>query len=387
MKANPGGQIDVSDIVGRDRLIHQIWQVLQQQSVLVTAERRIGKTCVVRDKIRHAPPPGWFPVYQDLEHVHCANDFARTVYEEVQQFLGGLKKAGNRAKQFMDQWRVRIAGAELERVSERPWKRLLTCTIQDLVEQQSPRRLVFLWDEVPYMLDNIRRREGTETAEELLDVLRALRHTFPAFRMVLTGSIGLHHVLTRLREAAYANEPTNDMYPIEVTPLAPADGEELARRLIAGESLICADVNASAAAIASQADYVPFYIHHIARCLKMSARRADPQCVAEAVAGQLVDPNDPWELAHYRDRLAGYYGERADLVRLMLDELSVADRPLGVHLLFERIKAQRPFDDRDLLLRLLRLAECDHYVSRDPDGKYSFRFPLVKRWWRLDRAL
>ena len=44
MKANPGGQIDLSEIVGRERLIEAIWATLEQQSIRMNAERRIGTT-------------------------------------------------------------------------------------------------------------------------------------------------------------------------------------------------------------------------------------------------------------------------------------------------------------------------------------------------------
>jgi hypothetical protein len=41
-------QIDPQNVVGRDRLIQQIWRKLQTQSLRFTAERRIGKTTVMR---------------------------------------------------------------------------------------------------------------------------------------------------------------------------------------------------------------------------------------------------------------------------------------------------------------------------------------------------
>ena len=47
VKANPGGSLDPKFIFGRDRLIEQIWNVLDRQCVLLNAERRIGKTSIV----------------------------------------------------------------------------------------------------------------------------------------------------------------------------------------------------------------------------------------------------------------------------------------------------------------------------------------------------
>ena len=45
------------------------------------------------------------------------------------------------------------------------------------------------------------------------------------------------------------------------------------------------------------------------------------------------------------------------------------------------------FDDSELLLRLLDLLQKDHYLERDIEGNYAFRFPLIRRWWRFDRSL
>ena len=48
MKANPGGEIDPKDAVGRDRLVETIWDSLEQLSIIIVAERRIGKTTVAK---------------------------------------------------------------------------------------------------------------------------------------------------------------------------------------------------------------------------------------------------------------------------------------------------------------------------------------------------
>jgi hypothetical protein len=69
MKANPGGQLQISEILGREQLIEDLWEVLERQSILITAERRIGKTSVIR-KMCAEPPAEWVPVLQDLERVH-----------------------------------------------------------------------------------------------------------------------------------------------------------------------------------------------------------------------------------------------------------------------------------------------------------------------------
>lgn len=48
-----------------------------------------------------------------------------------------------------------------------------------------------------------------------------------------------------------------------VTPLAPVDAEKLAADLLTGERIATPDLSVSAAAIAEEVDYFPFYIHHV----------------------------------------------------------------------------------------------------------------------------
>jgi hypothetical protein len=55
MRANPGGQIPPSEVVGRDELIERLWQWIETQSLLLCAERRMGKTCIVKKMVAEAP--------------------------------------------------------------------------------------------------------------------------------------------------------------------------------------------------------------------------------------------------------------------------------------------------------------------------------------------
>jgi hypothetical protein len=386
MKANPGGVLDPRYVYGRDHLIAELWQRLDQLCVLMNAERRIGKTSVLR-KMAQEGAPGWFPVLLDLEKFHSAEEFAVAVYEQVQSYLGTWKKAANAARKIYEDHEF----GQFKRTSGgRPWKALLTAAVHDLLLEKQNERLVFLWDEVPYMIDHIRRADGEQAAVEVLDTLRSLRQEHSGLRMVFSGSIGLHHVLDSIREGKMSSEPVNDMYPVEVPPLATEDAVRLAGDLIEGENLRASDPRQSAATIAAEADGFPFYIHHIIAGLRQEGLPAEPDTVRELVGRHLVDANDPWDLGHYRSRIPAYYtkGTNAQLVGLILDALAIAQEPLTVPQLQSTVNAcSAGFDDRDELVRVLRLMERDHYLLRDPSGRVGFRFPLIRRWWALDRGL
>lgn len=233
MKANPGGVIEPSQVYGRDGLIAELWRQLDQTCVLINAERRIGKTSVLR-KMSQEGAQGWFPVLLDLERFHSAEEFAIAVYEQVQQYLSRWRRVANTARKVYEEH-------EFEHIKKtsgpRPWKDLLTAAIRDLCAEKQEVRPVFLWDEVPYMIDHIRRARGEQAAVEVLDTLRSLRQEHADLRMVFSGSIGLHHVLVGIRDGKMSSEPVNDMYQIEVPPLAMADAVKLAEDLIRGEGL------------------------------------------------------------------------------------------------------------------------------------------------------
>lgn len=387
MKTNPGGIISVPQVIGRESLAQRAWEILDTQSIQMTAERRIGKTSLIRKMVAEAPK-GWVPISQDLEKVHTAGEFAQSVYAEVEGYLTKRQRLASRTRKFLQD----LGGKEIGNVIQlpsavvAPWKSQLSHVIEDLVEQQSPDRVVFFWDEVPYMLGSIVRRDGERMAMEVLDVLRELRQRHNGFRMVVTGSIGLHHVIGDLKKSGYANVPFNDVYQLEVPPLAEEDARELAVQLIQGEALASSDLMAAAQAIAASADNVPFYVHHIVRYLKLNGAPAEPDKVARAVESQLLDANDPWELGHYRDRLSTYYPQDHRVAIAVLDTVAVRANGATVDDLLREISSQIEFDDRNRLLALLRQMEQDHYLDRTANG-YGFRFPLIGRWWKLDRQL
>src|SRR5262249_43182902 len=142
-------------------------------------------------------------------------------------------------------------------------------------------KILFLWDEVPFMIDNIRKREGEKTAMEVLDVLRYVRQTHSGIRMLMTGSIGLHHVLATLKRSGYANSPVNDMAAKEVPTLKREDGVKLARLLLEGEKIKCEDIETVSSELARAADYFPYYIHHLVRQIKFGDKEATPELIAE----------------------------------------------------------------------------------------------------------
>lgn len=391
LRANPGGEIAPSEVFGRDSLIQKLWRILERQSLVLSAERRMGKTCVVKKMTKEAPED-YLTVYRDLEGVRSPIEFVETIFQDVERHLSSFKRLAEGTRQLVKE----LGGTEIGGVIKLPeiaapdWKRLLMKTLEDLVKQQESkdRKVIFFWDEMPLMLYNIKKRQGEEAAMEVLDTLRSLRQMFPQLRMVFTGSIGLHNVLTSLKRVGYANAPTNDMKMEDVPPLLLADAENLAYRLLDGENILTTNRHATAKAIATSVDGIPYFVHHIIDQLVMQNSLASEEKVEEIVNNYLIDPHDPWHLRYYRERIDVYYPDADKPVALgILDLLAIAEQPLIFEDLFNQLQNHIVNPDKEQTRNVLTLLECDHYIIRQIDGGLGFRFPLIQRYWRLHRGL
>lgn len=388
MKANPGGYIALSDIIGRDALARRLWRILERQSLVLTAERRLGKTCIIKKMVEEAPEDK-LPIYRDLEGIRTAPEFVETLFQDVQAYLGGLERTAQRVRLFLAQ----LSGTEVGGVFKLPdiaaphWKTLLTKIIEDLLEHQD-RMVVLFWDEMPYMIYNIKHRDGEGAGMELLDALRSLRQMYSRLRMVFTGSIGLHNVVTSLKREGYANDPTNDMDTVEVPPLTPGDAQELARRLLDGENIQTHNHEGTAQTIAEAVDGIPYLIHHLVDQLVQRGGMVDAVAVDHMVDTCLTDPHDRWHLRHYRERIDIYYSpDERPFALNILDVLSTSSQSVPFDDVFNSLKSRLVTEDSEMVRYVLMLLQRDHYIVQQTSGAFSFRFPLIQKSWKLQRSL
>lgn len=381
MKANPGGAIAPAEVMGRDKLIVDLWGILEQQSVILSAERRMGKTSVIK-KMQAEATADKLPIYRDLEDVKSPLEFVEKIFKDVEDYLTGFNRNAQKARGLLKHLGgAEFSGFKLPEIAAPHWKALLTETIADLVENQD-RTVILFWDEVPYMLGNI----GDTAAMELLDTLRSIRQMYPAVRMVYTGSIGLHHVLGVLRKAGYTNDPINDMYVQDVPPLSAKDATNLARKLLEGENIHTPDIQGTAVFIADELSNIPFYIHHLIVKLKLRGISGDIPAIKGIIVDCLDDPLNPWKMEHYRERLDNYYDDKQRPYALnLLDILAAVDGALSFDELFRGIKQESETQDKEMARKVLRLLEQDYYIYKK-DGRYQFRYPLIKKYWKSLRC-
>lgn len=352
--------------------------------------RRIGKTRIIR-KMHAEPPAGWLAAFSDLEGTHTAEEFAALVYKDSSAVLKGKQKALRKMSAMLG----KAAGTNIIGVitlpdgKPAPWKDVLRTTFDDMVEALSElpgTRMVFFWDEVPYLLENIAKKQGKDTAEQVLDLLRELSQRHDTIRLLLTGSIGIHHVLRSLWGEGYKGSPLNHMNLIQPGPLEAGHATSFALSEITRRGVCCADAQACAAALSVMVSHVPFYIEKLVARLPHTAGLT-PAVIESELEKELRSDASDWDLDYYRRRVKAVFPQTEKLVLAILDSIATSGTPA---LTFQGVRpliATRMEVDDEVLREHLKLLCMDHYLARDEANAYQFYLPLIRGWWKINRSL
>lgn len=383
----------MSAMFGRKKIVKQIWKVLIKGSVLFVAERRVGKTTVL-NHLRDNPNSDYIVIYSDVEGVVTPLEFVEKILRSLSAHLN-LKD--NVKIQGWEVFKDILGSIKFPGVKKN-WKPLLEKALTTICSN-TDKKVLFLWDEIPYMLQKIHHHESKSgsvenNALEILDILRALRHSNSNLRMVFTGSVGLHHVLAEISRGVSA-EPTNDMQTIPLEPLVPLEAQEMVNYLLEKEGVTITDTM-SVELIINQCDRVPFYIEKIVTRLALTEKPVNAALVNQIIDEVIVDVNNELEMEHFRSRLSDYYTDsvvlengqslaHSEIVKGILDFFATTKTPLSIDESHRLIKTIVPVN-RDLLITLLEYLAKDYYLSRNRDG-YQFCFTLIKRWWIKARGL
>ena len=389
MRINPGGRLDTREVVGRDREIARYWHVLERQGLVISAERRIGKTHIVL-KMRDECRSGFLPFYQDLESVHSTTELIRSIYSTVHHALSTLPGLRAKFAKWTSLLPDKIGGVELP-AGAGTWQALLSQAFEDLASIADDRLILLLWDEFPLMLHNLQRREGDDAAIRLLNLLRSTRLSRAGrLRFLFTGSIGLHLVLRSLRKTGSTNDPVNDMLALTVPPMARDDTCYLAAALL---EETCSDpvrIPDLASRVADEVGGFPYYIHHVVDQLDQLRRQPTLEDVKSAVDSLVYDSQDPANLNYYVTRLSSYYTEEErSQALIVLDSMAGQALPITSADLMNLCKHRDPSLKDEQLREILTMLVEDHYIEPTKcagGAAYNFRWKLVGKWWKERRS-
>jgi hypothetical protein len=366
-----GGVVDLRDIVGREAATDQVVALLAHDSVLLTGDRRIGKTSLSRLVEAQLRTNGVRVARVSAERTSMI-DFHAALAGELRHTVAG------RLRDELDHWSLtlRAGPVEAERAPHVP-------AVDELVrlalgsDDQPPLTLII--DEVPVLARAMEDRQPGSGSDLLIMLRRVRQESGQRLAMLLMGSMGFHHV------AADAPGAVNDVTKEEVGPISTEDAAYLARCLMLGAGVEPSDDQLVAEAIAGGVDCVPYYVQHVVKDCndRRHGRIITPAMIEELIEAALTEGDDRWNLRHYRDRIPHYYGaDQAELVGSILDTYATSTGPLDIDsCLHQLVRAVTPMPSRSVLVDLVEKLEQDHYLI--PRGRLSeFRSGLLRRAWQ-----
>lgn len=369
-------------LFGRDEVITRLWKELgKEKGLVLTATRRMGKTCIVQKMEEEAEAHGFVAIYQDLEGVESANDFVREVRKSLKKYLPPQNKLKEGASNIYEKY---LRGAEIAKLvrfsdkeSESSWKAELAECVEALVNYQS-KPCVLFWDEFPIMLTNISRSEtGFSASTQILDILRQLRNTYPGrLKMVYTGSVGIHLVIENLKRRGYINEPINDMRIVEIQPLEKIHAMSLAAEQLKSNSTIFDESKIDE--LVASVDCIPHYVNLLVSELENN-KSSEP---AEILEDCLRQSTGNWNLSHFESRISQYY-ESPGQVLGILDFIAHMESASFSEILHHANTLGSI--DENQLRAIVRSLNQDQYCKVE-GNQVRFRFRMIRVWWRLHRS-
>ena len=367
---------------------------------LLTAQRRMGKTSLVRELLRVLAERGEFePVFVDLEAASTSEDavaeiavqsrHAHDAWDRIKSgFVNVLRDLGDRVDTLsLSDIQVKLRAG----IDSGNWHQKGDEVFAALAGHNRP--VVLAIDELPILVNRLLKGqdylvtpERRQTADELMSWLRKNGQLHAGrITLILSGSVGLGPILRQAALSAHANIYS----PYDLQPWDHATASSCLAELSEAYALdlprevrddMCRRLRWM----------VPHHVQQFFDCLHDHLRRdrrteASLSDVDVVYSVDMLGSRGQASLDHYEGRLKMVLG--TDLYRIALDLLSEAavhDGRLSDDAVVRYREHFRAPDEPDghPIETVLNVLEHDGYLERVADG-YAFLSGLLQDWWRL----
>lgn len=392
MESRTGSWVTGDDFFGRETDLRILGlKVREQNHVLLSGPRRIGKTSVAQELGRRLADEGWTFLYLDVEHARAPEEF-------VLEFAARVREAGPLWKRHLFgivRWvgaqvrrvkKLRAAGAavELRREMERAnWRQRGDRLFRGCAE--SGRRVFLVLDELPLFLKRLLESEGGRGSVELFlswlrGTLQMIERNSPV--LLVSGSMGLYPFVERLR----LTDRINYLSPYRLEPWSREESIECLETLAATHEVSWAP-GAASAAYESLGEGNPHQIQCIFAALRQYVLgRGDSRIENEdipAVYPRLLVSGGQNDLAHYEHRLERFLdaGDFAIAMTILVE--AATEGVLGRSRL-RALVASRQGRDPDAGERVRRVVDMllhDGYLIEDEEHGLRFTSRLLRDWF------
>ena len=389
MRSSTGRWVSGDDFFDREAEMEMLaTKVRERNHVLVSGQRRMGKTSILQELGRRLENEGWFFFFVDVEGALCPEDavagMARAVHRVrpiALRFAASMKEfvTANFEEVGAGDFSVKIRGG----LDGGNWQRHGERLLAECGAQGKPVLLVI--DELPIFLKRMHGRDGhSERVDEFLSWLRGtvqlLGDASPV--LIFSGSIGLEPLVRRLG----LSDRINHFFSLRLGPWSRETGIDCLNRLAASHGLRIEEGVAAAVC-----DALGVGIPHHIQCFFARLRdfatlqgreNVSVEDVGEIYRTALLGPSGQNDLVHYETRLKEALDEESHSIAMeILAEAAIVGaftQGAGKRLASGYSKlmtnaTERISDALDVLVH-------DGYLEQTEDG-YSFSSRLLRDWW------
>lgn len=391
MRSSTGRWVRGDDFFDRESELQVLEaRVRNGNHVLLTGQRRMGKTSIAQELGHRLQARGWTFLFADVEDATCPED----VVADLAEATHPIRSLSSRFAHTMQRW----VNGNIEEISARDfrikiraglnagtWRRhgeqlMQTCAAHD-------RPVLLVIDELPIFLKRLLRNDrGERQVEEFLSWLRQVFQRLEGRSPVLmvSGSIGLTPLVGRLG----IPDRINYLDPFRLGPWSREVSIQCVERLARSNALSIEPGVANAVYDALGLG-IPHHVQSFFARLQDFAAMKNRDCVtvddvAEVYRTQLLGPAGQNDLVHYETRLKDGLTDRNCYTVAMeiLAEAATQDRfsPDARRCLEQRYVGVME-DAPGRVQEALDILEHDGYLEAGDAGGYRFPSRLLKDWW------
>ena len=389
MESSTGRWVSGENFFDREAELETLKRRVQEGNhVLLTGQRRMGKTSLIRELGHRLEADGWIFLFVDVEGAACAEDAIADIGQAAYPFCSASSSLFASIGRWFDE-RVEEVGAFDFRIKFRAglnagnWRRhgeelVSGCTAGGM-------QALLVIDELPIFLQRMLSDEdGERRVDEFLGWLRGLTQKLgsrsPVF--VVSGSIGLGPMVSRLG----ISDRINHLYPVRLGPWNRETSISCFDRL-AESYRLPVEPGVACAVYEKLGIGIPHHIQSFfARLHDYSVMRGRNRItvadVEEVYRTELLGPPGQSDLQHYETRLRSALDEVGYAIAMeILAEAAVhGEFAPGSRRCLERLYAPVTDDTQGQIARALEVLEHDGYLEADR-GAYRFPSRLLKDWW------
>lgn len=384
----------------RDAELEALRERVQDRThTLLTAQRRMGKTSLVRESLRRLKDEGSFEtVFVDLEDAMTPADAIAEIGVQSRSAQGAWQRIGAAFANTLEAVLTRVDALSVAdlRVKLRAgidagtWQQRGGQVLEALAGNDRP--VVLAMDELPLLVNRLLKGddyhvtpERRRDTDEFLSWLRKNGQTHrDRICMILTGSVSLEPILQQAGLSAHANI----FSPFDLKPWDEKTAMECLGALAKTYSLhLSPDVRREMCRrLRCQIPHhVQQFFDKLHQYLRRTGRRrASLEDVERVYTDELLGVRGQTDLEHYQSRLKLVLGREGYGTALeLLTEAAVSGGVLWRDAIDRRQTDSQAWAEADAVPvdDVLHLLEHDGYLARQGDD-YRFVSGLLEDWWR-----